>query len=133
MPDMRRSKTKDVSAEAGGTHIGMFLAWAVFSGFASNELLEMKQAIASLEARAISPGAFVFQACDGKLWDADLTAEGNAFAEHYYLSNTYYEDYESILGANYATLYHVPDDWDAFDRLRPTLDDRLASWRNRTS
>jgi hypothetical protein len=73
------------------------------------------------------------QACDGKLWEADLNAEGNAFAEAYYASNAYYEDYESELGANYPTLYHVPDDWDAFARLKPILDARLASWRTRSS
>jgi hypothetical protein len=119
-------------AEAGGTHIGVFLAWAVSSGLAGEELLELKQAIGDLESRAITPGAFLFQACDGKLWGADLNAEGNAFAEDYYVSNAYYDDYESGLGANYPTLYHVPDSWDAFDRLKPTLDARLASWRTRS-
>jgi len=122
----------ELPSEAGGTHIGMFLTWAVSNGLAGEELLEMKEAIAQLESRTITPGAFLFQACDGKLWEADLNAEGNAFAEDYYASNAYYEDYESGLGANYPTLYHVPDEWDAFDRLKPILDARLASWRDRS-
>ncbi len=109
----------------------MFLAWAIFSGLVSDELREMNEAVDALSARAITPGAFFFQVCDGKLWDADLNTEGNAFAEDYYASNTYYEDYESVLGSNYPTLYHVPDNWDAFARLTPTLDARLASWRSR--
>jgi hypothetical protein len=123
---------KELPSEAGGTHIGMFLAWAVSSGLASAEFREMTEAIENLERRAISPGAFFFEVCDGKLWEVDLNGEGNAFAKDYYTSNAYYEDYESVLGANYPTLYHVPDDWDAFTRLKPTLDAKLASWRNRS-
>jgi hypothetical protein len=123
---------KDLTAERGGTHIGMFLAWAVSCELVSEELLKMNEAVAKLEEHAITPGAFFFQVCDGKLWSADLNAEGNAFAEDYYASNTYYEDYESVLGANYPTLYHVPNEWDAFNRLKPTLDNRLETWRNRS-
>jgi hypothetical protein len=109
----------------------MFLAWAVFSGLASTELLAAKEAIADLERRAISPGAFLFEASDGKLWDADLNDEGNAFAQDYYASEQYYDDYASVLAAQYPTLYHVPDDWYAFDLLKPALDARLAAWRSR--
>jgi hypothetical protein len=40
--------SKALAAQGSRTHIGMFLTWAVSHGLVSDELLEMKDAIASL-------------------------------------------------------------------------------------
>ncbi|MEZ4445086.1 MAG: hypothetical protein R3B72_38790 [Polyangiaceae bacterium] len=58
---------------------------------------------------------------DGKFTDADLSSWGTGFASSYYDAR-YLADYEAILGAGVANLYHVPDSWETLDRLAPTLD-----------
>jgi len=123
---------KNLPSEAGGTHIALFVAWALLSDLAGaihteefpDDLLKLKQ-------RELTPGSFFFRACDGKFTDEDLNDEGNAFAQSYFDSDNgrYLKDYEEVLGADLPTLYNVPDTWESFDRLRPRLDSRLAAWR----
>jgi len=69
--------------------------------------------------------------CDGKFIDENLNDQGNAFAAAYFdLENgSYLADYESVLGSDLPSLYHVPDTWQSFDRLKPTLDGRFSEWR----
>jgi hypothetical protein len=64
--------------EAGGTHVGLFLAWALLSGLAGAlRLQEMPDELGELRRREITPGAFFLRHCDGKLTDDDLSEEGN--------------------------------------------------------
>ncbi len=75
---------------------------------------------------------FLFQDCDGELTDENLSAEGNAFAT-YYEPDTYLHDYDEILGADLSTMYHVEDDWAAFDELVTRLDQRHVEWKVRAA
>ena len=122
----------DLPHEAGATHAGMFLAWALQSGLAGEfHLNENPEEMSKLEARSITPGAFFLLSCDGKLTDEDLNDEGNAFARAYFDFNSgmYLKDYEAMAGGSLPSLYHVPDTWETYDKLRPVLDRRLAEWR----
>ena len=127
----------DLPQEAGATHTGMFIAWALLSGL-SGELhtSDFPEDIPALRERSTTPGAFFLSACDGKFTDEDLSKEGNAFASFYYdvESGGYLADYESTLGkdlpAGRDSLYHIADTWENFDKIKPVLDRRLAEWHS---
>jgi tripartite-type tricarboxylate transporter receptor subunit TctC len=119
---------KDLPAQAAGTHSGMFLAWALLGGLGSSM---HTGGVKNLKDRQVTPGAFFYEECDGKLTDEDLNAEGNAFAKAYFdpESGRYLRDYDAMLCDGLATAYHVRDTWQNFDKLKPRLDRRLAEWR----
>ena len=119
---------KDLPAQAAGTHSGMFLAWALLGGLGSSMHAGDRK---KLRDRQVTPGAFFYEECDGKLTDEDLNAEGNAFAKAYFdpESGRYLRDYDAMLCDGLATAYHVRDTWQNFDKLKPRLDRRLAEWR----
>lgn len=119
--------------EAGATHIGMFLAWALLDGLAGElHTDEFPEDLAALQSRTVTPGQFVMTACDGKFTDEDLSDEGNAFAKVYFDVDTgsYLADYERVLAAGLPSTYHVPDTWEEFDKLRPVLQARYDEWRS---
>lgn len=122
----------DLPDEAGATHTGMFVAWAILADLGGDlHLKEFPQHVENLRSRSVTPGQFFLDACDGKFTDDDLNDEGNAFAREYYDAQlgAFLNDYERVLLKDLPSLYHVPDTWATFDRLRPTLDKRLRSWR----
>jgi len=125
---------KDLPIEAGATHTGMFLTWAVLSGLAGEiHIDDFPEDIPQLKSRSITPGAFFLASCDGKFTDEDLNDEGNAFAQAYFdfEKGKYLTDYEATLGAGLPELYYVKDTWENFDLLKPVLDKRLNEWRAR--
>ena len=128
---------RDLPPEAGGTHIGMFLAWAILRGLEGD--LHREDSVESLRAvreRRMTGRDFLFRECDEKFTGEDLNEEGNAFTKAYFEKDGpegYLADYEQALGNNIPTLYHVEDTWEAFDKLASVLDKRLAEWRRRTS
>jgi len=122
----------DLPMEAGATHAGMYLAWALLNGlggdlFASEE----PEIVAELQTKSITPGKFFLKYCDGKLTDDDLSEVGNQFTEVYFdfEKGRFVEDYEEVLAESLESLYHVPDTWESFDRLRPVIDKRFAAWQ----
>jgi hypothetical protein len=122
----------DLPPEAGATHIGMFFAWAILNGLGSEEglMVGRKELLSLLRDRLLSPAQIFTRASDNKFLSDDLSDEGNTFAAAYYEnSNGYIADYDEIFGGTLASLYHVNDSWENFDRLRPKLDSRLDEWR----
>ena len=92
------------------------------------------EAVALLKQRAVAPGAWFLAHCGEKLTAAELSDEGNRFAQSYYLHDedrfeagdaSYLSDYLGRFPQSYAT----PDDWDSYDRLVPILAHRFALWR----
>jgi hypothetical protein len=126
----------DLAPEAGATHTGMFVAWALLSGLGGElHVVEFPKELERLKRREVAPGRFFLMACDGKFTNENLSDEGNRFAQDYFDSSNgkYLSDYERILADNLPSLYHVPDTWQSFDLIRPVLDDRLAAWRTKRS
>ena len=128
----------DLANEAGATHIGMFVAWGLLAGLAGDiHLQESAVGLKALRDRSITLGNFFLTYCDGKFTNEDLNDLGNSFAAVYYESepSPYLQDYEKLfltkrfLRSSLPSLYHVPDSWESFDRLRPVLDKRFATWR----
>jgi len=123
---------KDLPPEAGATHTGMFVAWALLSGLAGQFNIEdFPENIPMLRDRTVPPGAFFLSCCDGKFTDEDLNDEGNAFTASYFDFTTgkYLSDYEDTLGRGLPELYYVADTWENFDLLKPIIDQRYADWK----
>jgi hypothetical protein len=126
-------ETDRLPNEAGGTHTGMYLAWA-----ASKGLLDMdfdEAVLAPLKARQVTGSQFYFQRCDGKLTDDDFNDVGNAFTASYY-EKSFAADYQQVFadqmpnGAQSTDDFcSVPDTWENYDRLAPLLDQRFEQWR----
>lgn len=115
---------------AGGTHIGMFLTWAILRGLGADDLSSRVKPV--LEARRMTPGELCWETCDGALLSVWFGDEGNAFTQGYYTRDDqlYFRDYAAWLAKDLPSIYHVPDTWETFDLLAPKLDERLAFWRN---
>ena len=118
-------------AENGGTHIGMFLAWAIERGLEGDfHREESAAALAAVRARKMTGREFLFSRCDEKFWEEDLSEEGNAFATAYYEKDDgYLADYAATLIDDLPSLYHVADTWKNFDRVAALLDRRYAEWK----
>lgn len=119
----------DLPDEAGATHIGMFLAWALLAGLGAEEdPIFDDEELRALRERTTTPGRFLISACDEKFVGEELSEEGEEFARGYY-EERYTGDYFDLLAEDLESVYHVPDTWETFDRLASLLDRRLAEWR----
>ena len=129
----------EAGPEAGATHIGMFLAWAVLAGHVSDELTEeAADGLAALRERTTTPGAFVHDLCDGTLVDDDLDDVGAAFASAYYAGDEddgglYLEDYVDAVSPGDGApedVYRVPDTWETYELVGPLVDARFSQWED---
>jgi hypothetical protein len=123
----------DLPTEAGGTHTGMYLAWAASKGLLGDGFEE--STLAPLLARTITGCQLYFDQCDGKLTDDDFSDEGNAFTASYYEQH-FVADYRRVFkddlpngGESTDEFCSLPDTWENYDRLAPVLDQRYARWQ----
>jgi hypothetical protein len=126
----------DLPPENGGAHIGMFLAWIIHNGLEGEfHNQESSADLEAVRARRMTGREFLFQACDGKFWDEDLCAEGNAFAAAYYSGaggkgyGAFIEDYERALAFGLPSTYHVEDTWANYDTIEPVISGYHIKWR----
>ncbi len=125
--------SEDLPDAAGGTHIGMFVTWAILRGLAGSIHLEdFPDMLDKIRMKTMSPGEWFLAACDEKFTDQDLNEDGNAFSSLYHTSDAsdsgYLADYASTF-AEIETLYEVPDTWASFGRLESILDFRFGQWK----
>ena len=121
----------DLPDKAGGTHIGMFVAWCLLNGMAGElHYKEFSEDLEELTKRKMTPGAWFLKNCDEKFIDEDLNCKGNEFATYYYDSDEalYVLDYENTVGQNIKSLYYVPDTWETYDSLAPVINSRFKKW-----
>jgi hypothetical protein len=120
--------------EAGGTHIGMFLAWAILSGLESEmHRAESRDAVDAVRARRMTGREFLFQQRDEKLTDNDFNEEGNAFATSYYGSTNspYLADYERTFARGGRSLYKTEDTWANYELIAPSITEAFEAWKRR--
>ena len=121
--------------EAGGTHIGMFVCWAILRGLVGSiHTDDFSEMLERLRQRQMTPGAWFMAACDEKFTDEDLNDEGNMFAQAYFADpngglGTYLDDY-TVTFSEVSETYAVPDTWESFERLKPILDRRFDDWKS---
>ena len=123
---------KGLPDENGGTHIGMFLAWAIINHLEGSELQEdVADSLERVRARQMTGRDFLFKECDEKFWEADLNDEANAFAKYYYTEELYLKDYALEFAKDGPTMYHVADTWENFDRIAKIITSRFTAWKTR--
>lgn len=119
---------EDLPNEAGATHIGMFVTWALLGDLGGElHVEEFPEEFSALRKRSVTPGQYFIQSCDEKFTDEDLNDEGNSFTQSYY-DESYINDYIDAVVADLASVYHAEDSWDNFDRLKPIIDKRYQEW-----
>jgi hypothetical protein len=126
-----RDFPEDLPEENAGTHIGMFLAWAIINELESEEHQEdCPESLTAIRARLMTGSQFLFSECDGKFSDIDLNEKGNAFAQCYYAAPDfpYLIDYTQAF-QDAATVYHVADTWENYDRIAPVITERFNQWK----
>ena len=121
--------------ECAGTHIGMFLAWAITRNLIGDfHKAESAEWIQKVKERKVTGRDFLFSMCDGKFWEEDLSEEGNAFCKVYYAGDDgygkYVEDYENAVCPNTESIYHAEDTWENFDKLALIIDKEYNNWKN---
>jgi hypothetical protein len=125
---------RDLPPEAGGTHIGMYLAWVVQRDLGSATLRKYaRDSMGMLKARKITGRELLFTELDEKFFPTLLTQTGRDFTRDYYESGCYIDDYDSALGGDLPTVYHVVDTWSNYDKLAPIIDQRFSSWKQGTA
>src|SRR4051812_14741099 len=122
---------KDVPPENGGTHIGIFLAWAIIHDMISDELrADAADDVAALKERRMTGRTFLFRHLDGVLSEDDLNESGNAFAKHHY--KKYTGEFDRIARRRSPTACHVGDTWANYDAIAKLIDKRYAEWQSAT-
>ena len=130
---------QDLPPEAAGTHIGMFLAWAILRDrIGDRPRAESAKSLLAVRRREITGRTFLFLEWGGSFGPADLSEEGNAFALAYWQDGAggihrdgYLADYERTLGGDLPDLYRVADTWENFDLLARVLDRRFEEWQKK--
>jgi hypothetical protein len=142
------ARPKDVSEERAGDAVeilpAMFTAWVVLRVGAGERHRESPQ-LAALRAKKTTPLVFFREACGAKLWTDDVAPSVGEFAYGYAHrvlplgeawkrarpgdSPHYVADAVRVFRDATPSPYQVPDSWDAFERLAPWLDARLADWK----
>lgn len=119
----------DLSDENGGTHIGIYLAWIInndLQGEIHDE--DSAEALQDVKNRKITGRDFLIEQCDEKFWEEDLNEEGFAFTEFYY-HEKYFDDYANALAKNSASIYHVENTWENYDKIAFVIDSRFKQWQ----
>ncbi len=118
------------------THIGMFLAWAVQNGLEGDYHREHSaDLLAKLRRREITGRQFFEAACAERFGERDLNAEGNSFAQYYYVDEAgrrglYFTDYKRTLAAALPSFWHVADTWDNYEKIAHIISRRFEEWKN---
>lgn len=121
----------DLPEENGGTHIGFFLAWAIHNDLVGDfHLEESEESVKKVKSREITGREFLFKECDEKLWEEDLSDEGNSFASDYYVNDTYFSDYISVVPDELSSMYYLEDSWDNYDRVAEKISNSYLKWKN---
>jgi len=119
----------ELDESAGATHIGFFLAWAVFNDLVSEEFLEdFEEALPLLQQRDTTPGAFIWQELEGKLAEGDLSAEGCDFAEDCYDDCILIYESKMTDGPDGA-IYRVADSWENYEKAAAIFDEAYRDWK----
>lgn len=123
----------DELPEDAYTHIGMFLAWALGNGLAGElHKEEWPEEIESVNNRVITGAEFLAKNCDGKFTDQDLNALGNEFASFFYESK-YFDVYADAADPEekYETVYHIPNNWETYEKVAPCITHFFEKWKNK--
>ncbi len=120
---------KELNDFQGYVHTGIYISWLIEKGFFNYENDNpLKEQIEKVKERKITGAKFFEQNLDGVLLDEDLTEIGNEFTYEYYEKGKYLDDYCDCLCEDLPSLYHVKDNWENFEIIKPILEKRFHKW-----
>lgn len=120
----------DLGPQGGRTHIGMYLAWLVEKGLLANAFMDRyPNEVRQCRDHMLKGSQLLQECCDDVLVSEDMSELGKAFSDFYY-DELYLDDYVDTLDDEVLpSIYHVSDDWDSYETLRPVLERRYQHWR----
>lgn len=124
---------KELPPEAGATHIGMFLAWAISKDLISDKHSEnFNEDLESVRKREITGRDYLIKNCSSQLSEEDLSEIGQGFAYDFYCDDEGYKEYIEIYDKTFckklASFYEVRDSWDNFDKIKVLIDKSFQKW-----
>ena len=129
---LKKEEFMDLSITHAHTHIGMFLGWIVQNDLASEDFEDE----AGLQIRHFlqhSISCCIFsELWDGVISDDMLNPKAKKFADAYYASGKYIEDYRKIF-PQHECMYLVEDTWENYEKVARVLDMRFLEWKNKNS
>jgi hypothetical protein len=124
---------KELDETGALTHIGMFMGWVIDNGFESALLREnFQRELRKFKKRKITGSEFLALCCDGRLTSDDLNEEANLFAQNYYATDEYFNDYVSASDDNCETIFHEEDSWDNYYKIKKIIQEKDTQWRGKT-
>lgn len=111
------------------THMGFFITWIIDNHLESNLLASnFINEINLLRNREMTGVDFILRCCDNKLSSDDMNDTGNQFAQSYYASDQYFDDYVELSDSNQDSIFSEPNSWAKYDDVRQVIDKRYNSW-----
>jgi hypothetical protein len=123
---------EDLEAFQGYIHTGLFLGWMIDNDLVSEQFkTDLSAEVDRFKQQRITGPQLFQKCCGGVLMLDDLNATGNRFAMTYFEFNTgqYLHDYEVTLGKGLPTIYHVADNWENYNKLKPIINKRFEEWQ----
>lgn len=121
---------KELESNRALTHIGMFMGWVIDKGFEGALLQKhFSKELQEFRDRKITGAKFLELCSDNKLVSEDLNAEANKFAEEYYASDKYIDDYVDLSDDNNETIFHEPDSWEKYEEVKKVINKRYEEWK----
>lgn len=119
----------DLPKEAALTHMGMFMGWFLDKGFEADYLKEnFSKNIEKFLNREFTGAKFLELSSDSKLLSKHLNDEANKFSEFYYASGNYLDDYVNLLDKSNKTIFHEPDSWEKYEKIKKVIDEKFEEW-----
>lgn len=121
----------DLPPSAAGTHIGMYIGWAIERDLVSDKFKEKHgDAIDNFKKRIILPSEIIRVCCGDELTKEHLNDKGNEFTKKYYRPGWryyYYSDYADI-DNNEISIHHTPNTFETFAKVKAMIDNRYEAW-----
>jgi len=112
----------------------MFLAWCIKNKlYGEFHAKESSKEINNIFEENITGAEFLMNVCDEKFCEEDLNSIGNDFAQYYYSTKLFLDDYSDALGDNYESLYEIDDTWENFYTIAPIIDQAFKVWISKNS
>lgn len=113
------------------THMAFFITWMI-DNYLESELLKKNynNKINLLKERKINGIDFMIQCCDNQLSSDDFNELGNKFAEYYYLSGKYFDDYIELSNPDNDSIFEEPNNWKKYYKVSAIISTRYNEWRN---
>jgi hypothetical protein len=111
----------------GGTHIGMFLGWAIDNNLINKQTIaDFPEVIDVFKQKKMTGREILFKYFDGKLSGGDLAPAASKFAANYYAKD-FLKAYSAILPSPKG-VYGVTDSWHNFDKVNSMLKLSFRQW-----